>query len=55
MFILPSKTTLKTMISHLNIGAGINSQIFELIKEQVTIYIIIIYVIINVCYIFLFT
>ncbi|CAH2098446.1 unnamed protein product [Euphydryas editha] len=35
MFILPSETTLKAMISHLNIGAGINSQIFELIKEQV--------------------
>lgn len=35
IFILPSKTTLKKMISQINIGPGINPQIFELIKNQV--------------------
>lgn len=35
IFILPSKTTLKKMISHLDIEAGINPQIFGLLKDQV--------------------
>lgn len=35
IFILPCKTTLKKMISQINIEPGINPQIFELIKKQV--------------------
>lgn len=37
IFILPSKSTLKNLISQLNIGTGINPQIFDLIKNQVNI------------------
>lgn len=38
IFILPSKYTLNKMIASLNVEAGINTQIFEAIKEEVPTY-----------------
>lgn len=38
IFILPSKTTLKKMISQLNIETGINPQIFDMLKKQVLVH-----------------
>lgn len=38
IFILPSKQTLNKMVTELNIGAGINTQIFETLKQEVTTY-----------------
>lgn len=36
IFILPSKTTLKKLVANLNIEPGINSQVIELLKEEVS-------------------
>lgn len=38
LLILPSKTTLNKMIQQLKIGAGINSQIFDALKQEVSNY-----------------
>lgn len=40
IFVLPSTTTLKKMVSKLNIDSGINIQIFESIKEEVCFHLV---------------
>ncbi|XP_047988471.1 uncharacterized protein LOC125228066 [Leguminivora glycinivorella] len=36
IFILPSKTTLNTLLQNVNIEAGINTQVFDVIKQEVS-------------------
>lgn len=37
IFILPSKNTLNRMITTLNVEAGVNTQIFEAVKKEVSV------------------